>query len=87
MADEEELKARIRDLAIRTIDEAEDMLHEGTPQMKLQIVKHFGGHMMRALGRDEEDVLSDLRKDFMKLIEEQKTPRGHLRAVGGPTPD
>lgn len=82
MATEEELRARLRSLAIKMIDEAYEILEEGTPAARLQIVKTFGSHLVRALGSDDEDVLGDLRKDFMRLVEEQKAPRGHLRAVG-----
>lgn len=81
MNSEEALKDALYRLAARMVEEAYEILETGTPQMRLQIVNRFGGHLMNALGKQETDVLGDLRKDFMNLVEETK-PRGYLRAVG-----
>ncbi len=65
---EEMFHQAMRTLAFRAIEEAHRVFDEGTPAMKLALIKHFGSQVQKALGSGEKNPLDDLREKFTELM-------------------
>lgn len=60
----------LRILAWRTIEEASRILDEGTPPLKMQLIKTFGTQMRDILGTNSSDGLDDLREQMNSILDE-----------------
>lgn len=79
----------LRILAWRTIEEASRMLDEGTPSIKMALIKTFGSDMRAALGAKGSDGLDEMRTEMAALMREIRgdSDLGELGAVGSSTDD
>lgn len=72
----------LRILAWRTIEEASRILDEGTPALKLQLIKTFGSQMKDILGTRTSDEKDELKEQLDEILREM---RGGIELVPDPT--
>lgn len=58
----------LRILAWRTIEEASRILDEGTPAMKMALIKTFGSQMKDVLGTRTQDGFDELRSSLNEIM-------------------
>ncbi len=54
------------------IEEASRILDEGTPQLKMQLIKTFGPQMRSILGDAGGDGLDEIRASMQEMMEEMR---------------
>lgn len=79
----------LRVLAWRTIEEASRMLDEGTPAIKMQLIKTFGADMRATLGAKNADQNEEMKTQLAALMRAIRGEEdlGELGAVGSSTHD
>lgn len=71
--DDEDLRAGVRRVAWRVIEETLLMLDEGSPAVKQKMITNLFTKMMGVLGEESTEDLSDLRADIQTLVGEMAT--------------
>lgn len=75
IADDEEVKAQTKRLALAVLSEALDLVENGTPQSKHTIIRSLMPALAKGLTRGQEsDEIQELRKQMAELLEEVRGP-------------
>lgn len=79
--DDEEVRSRVRDFIFMVLDEAEAMMHEGSPPVKQGVMRSMMPHIARLAARkdEESDELVRLRNQMEEL---RREVRGERRLDG-----
>lgn len=83
VARDTDLQARVRDLLNRTLDEAEDLLDNAIPTVKIGLIRSLTPHLVRELRNqiDETDEIRALREEMRDLLAEVRGSEPHLAEV------
>lgn len=83
----EAVKARIVALTLRSLDHAEELLEDGTPQVKMQVMRSVIPTLVKSLAKDEQDAeLAELRAQMVELRKDIMRA-GTIEATASPTPE
>lgn len=83
--DDPELRAAVKSLAMRAVEEAQFIMDRGTPNLKLSVIKVLMPAVARELAKKEErDDLAVLRAEMQEMMKEMRS--GVQTEVGDATP-
>lgn len=74
VANDDEIRARVRRLVLKCVDEMEEMLFTGPPNARMQLVKALIPQVAKVLEKQEEEAeeMVQLREEFTELRKELK---------------
>lgn len=73
-SDDQEVRAKVKELALKALDEVEDILDHGTPAVKTTVLRSFVPALVREMNKKkEDDEIQELKAQMAELIKEMRS--------------
>lgn len=76
-SEDQEVRSRVKELAMRVLDEAEDIIDHGTPAIKTTLMRSFIPVLVREMGKKkDDDEIDELKRMMGVMMDEMRRGKG-----------